>query len=1039
MPRSFDSSSRYLPPTAAEEGEEQARLTDTGLSRMEPLTTLPNFASITWLASKIQFYGEPHVSATGIRAAALIGQGATFFIYRSNEIHGIVRAVKKPRLSFEQSQDDTRTMKQLYSLHLELRVLTDERIRAHDNIAKLVSVVWEEHADDLGRLWPSLVMEFANKGTLSACYRRGLTMTVEEERTMCFSIGDALHYLHLNGVIHGDIKPDNILVFGGKEPKPLTVKLSDFGYSVLDGEDAQEFPGGTPDWESPELLERRQTKESLPLSDTYSYGLLIWYIAAGGQHPFESLSEVHAPFDSEDARQAIRDLKQTASIPDIATWTLTPDRGLFSTAFQLTLTKDPVQRDLKRAVSYLKPEASSRDGSLTTHHRVVHNSANRFSLRELRHLGTPIQCQILDSLQIRAGSSHNSDVQRAEAALIIAMCCLESMGGRRPEDAMDWLIRAGSLGHRVAKVLVYRVSASLGLFEERKDEIIPLLKQSANDGFILALSDLSAIDKMSVEKALQQVLERQRELSIGSMPADPSPSDKEALLHEAACLHNVSLVDKLLSPEGGAIGYINSRDTNGRTPLLKACMARDCQTVLHLLERGADASIADRDGDTPLHWLFCFDEDPWIDHLADQLISGGADVNAHTRKQWKNGISFREMPLGTPLHRAATRNSSKAVRSLLRHDADPLVSNMNHKVSTPVYLACVYHSDRALEDMLHHLKKKGQLELSGVKDKELPLILPVLDHGYYYRLEGMLGRIARHGASLDIIETVLTLAPEMAEQNAATKKQPPLHFAVEQDRADIVQLLLSGKVNPQSRDINGISALAKYANHRAGLEIPQILLNAGLRFEVPETSYQTPFFAAVIRSSFDLAAFILKKIAPSERRAMINKPATKGASFTYPPPGITVLGYLLSDMHQRTPRIVDCLLRIVSSFQEQLDFVVEPGKGLTAMHILAAVHREVNMGNIVAALGKQLISSASCQGIRVDHQREDDCRTALCVAVESSNYDVASLLLEAGSDPNIPDRNGVSALSLLTNKAQPGALADEPAENRDAILQLTPL
>jgi serine/threonine protein kinase len=375
MPRRFHSSSRYLRQTSAERAAEQERLADGDIAKIEPLTSAPDYVSITWLAGKVGIYGEAHPSATGIKGTFFIGQGATFVVYRAT-YSGKVYAVKQPRLVFEYDQDESDTMRQLYSLHLELRVLTDRHVRAHGNIAKLIMILWEEHPDDLGRHWPSMVMEYADRGTLAASYEQGLQPGLESEKLLCFGIGDALSFLHENGVIHGDIKPENILMFSGTSPGALIPKLSDFGFSVLDQYNTPRLPAGTPDWEAPEVLEKQASGKDLMHSDTYSFGLLVWYISRNGTAPFANLDEGLVDFESKEAREVIRSLKKTANIPEIASNSLEYDKCSYSTIFNLTLAREPQRRNLKSALMSLGVQASAEERQSTNVTDLLHRTQN---------------------------------------------------------------------------------------------------------------------------------------------------------------------------------------------------------------------------------------------------------------------------------------------------------------------------------------------------------------------------------------------------------------------------------------------------------------------------------------------------------------------------------------------------------------------------------------------------------------------------------------------------------------------------------------
>ncbi|KAM7210796.1 hypothetical protein V8F06_013821 [Rhypophila decipiens] len=1067
MPRASSSSFWDITPTMTKDVGSMS-----GHHPIEPLTGAPDYLSVTWLASKLQLYGSNHPSSTAIKPAAFLGRGATFTVYRSRPYRGVVWAVKQPRLVFEYRKGESHTMRQLYALHMELRVLTDECIHTHGNIAKLVSVSWEEHADNPGQLWPSLVMEYADMGTLSACYRRGLKVTVQHQMALCFAIGDALWHLHVNGIIHGDIKPDNVLMFRDKSTQSFIPKLTDFGYSVFDGDTAPMLPKATPDWEAPELLQGKPVTDTMALSDVYSFGLLVWYVALGRTEPFESVAEVPGPFDGKAARESIRKLKLTTSIIKKATRSLESEAGtssIYEPVFKLTLGMSPASRNLQEALSHLNPKArtcseSDRPPSATAQDTRNTLRTGQFSLRELRHLGTGIQAQILDSLESRAKATSAApqlanDDQRAVSAYALAQCCLESMGRRSPSESVNWLILAAKLGHTVAKVVVCRVATSLGWPECRRQEIMAFLKQSAEEGFITAISDLSASDKATSQNILERLWAERRQHYTGSPTAESDLSqwveslrisdDDGSLLRDAARCGDLPLVDKLLQIRDGDLAFLNSQDAQGQTALLKASMSGDGATVRFLLRSGADASIPDRRGETPLHWVFFFDNDSSVQDLTTEMIQRGGNIHAQTTTEWWSETSFRELPMGTALHRAAAWNTVNATKALLECGADPLLPSKRHELTTPLWLSCTFHSGESLLAMLTHLKSQGRLDPSTVLNGKWPLLMPVLDQGYYYRLGGTLGRIARqgpsfraatyttidalaqHGANMilpggtpitsqaillrspDILASVLTLAPpEMKEHLDATRKQPPLHFAVQRDRADLVELLLSHGAVASSRDSRGLTALATYANYHSGLNIPRILLGKGLTFETPTNGSQTPFFGAITGASFDLARFILQHTAPVERHAMINAPATWGPNFTDDPPGTTVLGYVLSDLHPGTPRVLERLFGVVESFDETVEFTVSPGEGVTALHILAGFEKEDRIDGVVAGVARQVLTR--CRDVQVDGRRSKDGRTALAMAVGVGNYDLCCvLLLEAGADPSLGDGDGVSALCEL--------------------------
>lgn len=137
-----------------------------------------------------------------------------------------------------------------------------------------------------------LVMEYLEGKTLRTIIN-GRPMPFDEMLSIIEPVADAVHTAHQTGVVHRDLKPDNIMVlqeFG----KTATPKVLDFGLAKL-----QELPTaddatlphptqsgsivGTLPYMAPELL---SGKPADARSDQYSLGLIV-YEALTGRHPFE--------------------------------------------------------------------------------------------------------------------------------------------------------------------------------------------------------------------------------------------------------------------------------------------------------------------------------------------------------------------------------------------------------------------------------------------------------------------------------------------------------------------------------------------------------------------------------------------------------------------------------------------------------------------------------------------------------------------------------------------------------------------------------
>lgn len=133
-----------------------------------------------------------------------------------------------------------------------------------------------------------MVMEYLEGETLAALIKREGPLQARVIADILVPVAAALHEAHSRGVVHRDMKPDNIFltrsVHGGIHPKVL-----DFGISKVLGDAMSPRLTntntilGTPSYVSPEQLESAHL--TTPHSDQYSLGVVI-YEAATGQNPF---------------------------------------------------------------------------------------------------------------------------------------------------------------------------------------------------------------------------------------------------------------------------------------------------------------------------------------------------------------------------------------------------------------------------------------------------------------------------------------------------------------------------------------------------------------------------------------------------------------------------------------------------------------------------------------------------------------------------------------------------------------------------------
>jgi len=132
-----------------------------------------------------------------------------------------------------------------------------------------------------------LVMEYVEGRSLGQLLSETGAFPVRSAIGAARQVAEALRYLHAEGYLHRDVKPDNALIDGRER-----VKLCDLGFAVPIPQHAAEGPHkptavGTAGYIPPEVL-RGETDVKVG-SDIYSLGILL-YALLTGHEPFEGAS-----------------------------------------------------------------------------------------------------------------------------------------------------------------------------------------------------------------------------------------------------------------------------------------------------------------------------------------------------------------------------------------------------------------------------------------------------------------------------------------------------------------------------------------------------------------------------------------------------------------------------------------------------------------------------------------------------------------------------------------------------------------------------
>lgn len=170
----------------------------------------------------------------------------------------------------------------------ELRVMSHARLKDHECIIPALAYGWEDGPLQLAL--PFVVVEYSDHGSMSD-YLKRIRPNFQERREFALDVAAGLQALHECKIIHGDLKPANILITNcDHEWRVQSARLADFGAAIFELDTEVAYYVGTSLYNAPEVqIESRNNndgsikgKKIFYAADVYSLGLTLWEIMANG-------------------------------------------------------------------------------------------------------------------------------------------------------------------------------------------------------------------------------------------------------------------------------------------------------------------------------------------------------------------------------------------------------------------------------------------------------------------------------------------------------------------------------------------------------------------------------------------------------------------------------------------------------------------------------------------------------------------------------------------------------------------------------------
>ncbi|ELP91483.1 protein serine/threonine kinase, putative [Entamoeba invadens IP1] len=247
------------------------------------IQTVPSLVSLKpGYACEFEIFIKPLCTCSTKEDVMITSLNLTTGIMENTKIHIELETEQTTKLNYRELEEDEKlgegSFGIVYKGKYRGNVVAIKKMKQFDSNE---SGLDEFTKESLFRKKISMVTELALYGSLQDLIKHKKSDEIDMKLKLKFLLDGAkgVSYLHENGILHRDIKPDNLLVMSLDITEKVNAKLTDFGSSrnvnMLQTNMTFTKGIGTPVYMAPEILKQQKYKKS---ADVYSFGITIFEV-----------------------------------------------------------------------------------------------------------------------------------------------------------------------------------------------------------------------------------------------------------------------------------------------------------------------------------------------------------------------------------------------------------------------------------------------------------------------------------------------------------------------------------------------------------------------------------------------------------------------------------------------------------------------------------------------------------------------------------------------------------------------------------------